>query len=54
MKEKIVEEIEVLVKVKFLGSFKEFMSGEVYEMRAEEAAPYVILGYARLSDDRDL
>jgi hypothetical protein len=43
-----IEEIkEELVKVKFLGNFKEFMSGEEYELRAEEAAPYITLGYAK-------
>lgn len=47
MKEKVKEEVkEVLVKVKFLGNFKEFINDEVYMLRPEEAAPYITLGYA--------
>jgi len=45
--EELVEEKEVFIKVKFLGNFKEFVSQEEYEMRIEEAAPYITLGYAK-------
>lgn len=42
------EEVIEQVAVKFLGNYKEFINGEVYEMPMEEAAPYITLGYARI------
>jgi hypothetical protein len=48
MEEDIKEEVkEEKVQVIFLGNYKEYVFGEVYEMSPEEAAPYLILGYAK-------
>ena len=42
----IVKEAVSKIKVKFLGNFKDFVFGEIYELTEEEALPYLVLGYA--------
>jgi hypothetical protein len=43
-----VEEVVNKIKIRFLGNFKDYVNGEVYEIEEEKALPFIYLGLAKI------